>query len=328
MAALEKSILATLAYFDVLDFPLTVREVTRFLINPEKFVDKKIFTRKKEELGYGQIEEVLQNLKLKGLVEEFLGFYFLPGKKHIYLERIERIKLAEEKWKKARRYLFWIQSLPFIELVLASGSLAMGHMTENSDLDMLIVAKSGRIWTARLFVYVLFGIMGVRRRKEQIIAPDKICPNHFITTRSLRIPCVSLYTAQLYAHLIPVYVRRKEVLDDFWRENTWIENYLQNWEHLDGYQYRHIQENKFLQKIASLAEVVLNFMFRGKLENWARALQRSRVQLNLPGRITMSDQQLEFHPNSAEGRILQKYNKTIDSWKEFGSYLELDSGLN
>jgi hypothetical protein len=175
---------------------------------------------------------------------------------------------------------------------------------------------------------MLFGAMGVRRRKDQVVAPDKICANHFITTHSLRIPFASLYNAQTYAHLVPVFVRRPEVLNDFWRENLWMEDFLYGWEHLDGYQYRQVRESKFLKKLARGVELILNFILGEKLEKGARALQYKRVKLDLPGRITLNDQQLEFHPHSVEGDILQKYNETISSWKEFGSYVEFDSGLH
>lgn len=323
----EKAVLATVVYYSVLDFAMTARETARFLINPERFSGK---SRSKisEPISFKSVEEVLQNLKLKGMLGELLGFYFLPGKGALYQERIERIKLAEEKWKKTHRYLFWVQMIPYVEAVLASGSLALGHTTEESDLDVLIITRAGRIWLTRLLIFILFGLRGVRRQKEQVVASDKICSNHYITSRSLRIPFGSLYNAQTYAHLIPVYVRGGRILEDFWRENSWVRNYLQNWEKLDSYQNRGIKSNSFLKTMGVIAGVVLDFTCGNFLEKIARHIQKRRIKTNLPGRITLSDQQLEFHPYSAEGKILKKYNEMIVALGVFGHYREEDSGLN
>lgn len=329
MTDLEKSILATVVYYDGLDFPMTVREVGRFLINPVRFGKAETAKQfqKSEPIGFESVEEALPILKRGGWLEEMLGFYFLPGRRALYQERMERIKLAEEKWKKARRYLFWIQMVPYVEAALASGSLALGHTSEESDLDVLIVTKAGRIWSTRLLIFVLFGLMGVRRRKEQVVAPDKICPNHYITSRSLRIPLASLYNAQTYAHLIPVYVRGDRILEDFWRENSWVGDYLQNWERPDSYQGREVKPSLFLKTVGVVAEAILDFTLGHFLEKIARKIQRRRIKTDLPGRIALSDQQLEFHPYSVEGKILEKYNEKMAAWDLFGNYREQDSGL-
>ncbi len=319
--------MATLAYYDVLDFPMTAGEVGQFLINPQRFTKFRLpaLTDKPDEYRL-MIEDGLEELKEAGRIEEHFGFHSLPGRKHLFQERIERIKLAEEKWRKARRYLFWVQGLPFVEMVLASGSLGLGHMTEESDLDVLVVSKPGRIWLTRLLVFLWFGLMGVRRRKHQKVAPNKICPNHYLTTTSLHIPFASLYNAQTYAHLVPVYVRDHRLPDDFRMANPWINVYINHWKKSE-FPERVVKKSKLLRGWALGAEFFLRFF--GKLpEKFARAIQKPRIKLNLPGRITVGDDQLEFHPYSVEGKILGKYNEIIASMKIFGDYKEEDSGLN
>ena len=271
----------------------------------------------------------LDALAKEGKLEEKNGFYFLPGRRHLYEERIERNKIAEQKWKKARRYLFLAQVVPYIEAIFASGSLALGHTGKESDLDVLVVAKYGRIWTARVVISVLMNLLGVRRKDKERIAPDKICLNHYITDYSLKIPFESMYNAQSYAHLVPIYWRDEVIIKRFWKENgEWAKKFLNFWKLPDGYQRRAVRSSRILRGIKLLAEKLLDWSgLAGLLERFSKKIQISRINTNLPGRITANDQQLEFHPYSVEKDIIKKYNQNIFELKIFGSYQETDSGL-
>ncbi len=364
--AMSKSILATLAYYDVLDYPLTAWEVFKFLINPNRLqtplplrtlaspsrsarspfaVD---FVRS-EELYFVQtvqstthsVSEAMGSVSFVELLtfldvlvnnkelEELNGFYFMPGRSSLCEERIERNKIAEEKWKKARRYLFWVQFVPYIEAVFASGSLALGHTNEESDLDVLVVTKRGRIWLARMLISLVMSFLGVRRKGKEKTAPNKICLNYYITTDSLKIPFESLYNAQSYAHLIPVYWGDENIIKKFWEENgEWTGKFLCRWELPDLYQKRAVRSNKLLLGIGRVLEKILD---RTKLADWleklSRKIQLARINTALPGRITANDRQLEFHPYSAEKDIIKKYNRTISELGIFENYQETDSGL-
>jgi predicted nucleotidyltransferase len=47
-----------------------------------------------------------------------------------------------------------------------AGSLATGNIQENSDFDVIVGVKRGRIFTARFFGVALFGLLGWRRKKS------------------------------------------------------------------------------------------------------------------------------------------------------------------
>ena len=338
MTSLQKAVLATIIYYDTLEFPLTSREVWRYLISPRRISPE---AKGDEPVAVVNVQTALEQLRAEGKIEERLGFYSLSGKKHLYQERTEKNKLAEIKWKKARRYLYWVQLLPFIEGVLVSGSLALGHTSEDSDLDILVVAKGGRIWMARLLILFLYGLAGVRRRHGETTAPDKICPNHFVTTKTLHIPFPSLYNAQTYLHLVPVYIRRNELISDFWEANRWINRFV-DFQYKDlglaqtgladhplgDYQQRAVRSSRWLSVGRKFWEFVLELAPLGNwLERAAKRLQSRRINQNLPGRVRVSDDQLEFHPFSAESAILQKFNQTLANYGDFDGYVEFDSGL-
>ena len=330
MTGVEKSVLATIIYYDIFDFPLTLLEVFRYLINPSRVSGQ--LEPGPGTLSLDEVRKSLNELVSRGLVETREGFYFPPrlnlGGRMLVQERIEKNKIAEEKWKKAKKYVFWLQVLPFVEIIFASGSLALGHTSYDSDLDVLVVTKKGRIWLARLLLILATSFLGVRRTKHEKIAPDKICLNHFISGNSLRIPFESLYNAQTYVHVTPLYYRSQSLAAEFYEQNKWVKEFLPNCDWPSLFQQRAVKKARLLYAVKVFLEFTLNCSGLGKvLEKIARKIQRSRIDTNLPGRIIVNDEQLEFHPYSVEKSVINEFNQRISFSSFFGDYKELDSGL-
>jgi len=321
---LEQAILKTIVYYDCLDYPLALDELKNFLFGGEQ-----------------EFHNDLRNLINKNLVEESGGFYFLKGRKNLINIREERSVLAVKKWQKALKAARWLCLVPYIRMVFASGSLALSNTDKDSDLDVLLVAKHGRIWTTRFLTIVLLSLLGVRRTRYEKIAPDKICLNHFITDKSFHIPRKSIYTAQLYARLIPIFGEEK-LIAQFCEANKWVGEYVEGWPECVSMNNRSMNNSielfhrransKFSGFIKKTGEKILDTKFGGWLENILKKYQLRRINnfhlTHKPGgRIKADDESLEFHPDSPELRIIEKYNKKM---KELG-FLELanekDSGL-
>src|SRR3989344_1208349 len=116
-------------------------------------------------------------------------------------------ELSEKKWSKFLRRVRLFRFVPFVEFVMAAGSLANGNLHENSDFDVIVGVRTGRIFTVRLFSVLLFGLLGMRRNKmthgEE--ARDKICLSHFVTFKAYRLtPTYDNYRQNLYANLVPI----------------------------------------------------------------------------------------------------------------------------
>lgn len=199
VSSLDQSILKTIVYFDCLDRALTATETYFYLaaVTTSEVVSHSF-------MGILQALEEGSSLRTY-YVDEKNGYYFLKSRERLYEERIERLKTADRLWKKMRRVARWMQMAPYVRLVMASGSLGMQHMTTDSDLDVLVVVKHGRIWTGRFFLTVLMHVLGVRRHGEHVAG--RVCLNHYITDQSLSIPFHSLYNAMTYAQLVPIYER-------------------------------------------------------------------------------------------------------------------------
>ncbi|NOQ67971.1 hypothetical protein GQ568_00855 [Patescibacteria group bacterium] len=375
---LEKQILATVVYYDILDYPLTSFEVFLYLVRSDKSEeDKKEPSPEVSELG-SFLSLLNESEYLKKHISQELGFYFLkkrvlksqktpvgrlepteenrenakrlhintppaPLKRgigtmesadmNIVQQRLDRKKIWDRKWKKAKK-IFWImQIIPFTKLVMGSGSFSLGNTRKDSDVDLMIVARRGRIWTVRTFFTLLTSLLRVRRYKDK--TEDMICLNHYITDRSLRIPFESLYTIQLYYHILSVYNsgEDRKLFKKFQEENKWMKKYLENYEFSNLEGLRSIKRSKILNSISKIFEFILFGRMGDYFEKKMSEIQTNRIKkdpLNSKkgGRITISDDQLEFHPNSQERKIIPEFNRRMKELglSEFAN--QKDSGLN
>jgi len=217
-------------------------------------------------------------------------------------------------------------------LSFASGSLALNNTDKESDLDVLIGVKRGRIWLTRFLIIILLSLLGVRRKRGEKIAPDKLCLNHFITDQSLYIPRKSIYTAQLYARLVPL-IYEDELLQKFLEANKWVGQYVAGWpDCVLTNNKKRIASNWFLKLIREIGEKILDTKLGDWLEKVSKKYQLRRIK-NHPltykagGRVKADDESLEFHPDSPELRIIEKYNQKMIELGLPKLGKERDSGL-
>ncbi len=342
MENLEKSIIATICYYDTLDYPLTGFEIYKYLVTPS-------FSPPYQEgvrgggvnVSFNNILNALENnSELKKIIQEKNGFYFLQGKEKILPQRIKRQKLADQKWKKARKIIWLLQIIPYLRMIAVSGSLALENTRKNSDIDLLIVTKAGRIWTCRTLITILITLLGKKHYKGK--TRDRICLNHYITDKSLRIPFESLYNAQTYARLVNVYefflpLAKGEIkrgyFQQFQKENLWVKNYLVFWLNIKAGNLRMIKKNKTLISFAKFSETVLDNLIGNQIENTLGKWQEKRIKADPlfkkpGGRITADKNQLEFHPESHEVRIVKNFNQKMRDLELSELANQKDSGLN
>ncbi len=129
----------------------------------------------------------------------------------------------EKKWKELLRWRRAFAWIPFVDFALVAGSMALGEAREDSDFDIILGCKKGRMFTARAFTICVFNILGKRRKgkytKEQ--SKDKFCFNHFVTPDSYALrPPYNEYWKTLYRRLVPIY-GREEAIKKFFSANDW-----------------------------------------------------------------------------------------------------------
>ena len=333
VSSLDKAIVATLAYASVKDWPLTSWEIFRYLISLKKFEERNpSFLNKPLKLK--DVIDRLDFLRKKKIVETKDSFWFLKenqARDLLITSRIARESLCDQKWRLLKKRERLLKSLPFIRGVLVSGSLACNWVREESDFDLLLISASDRIWTARFFANFFLACLGLKRTDKKI--KNRFCLNHFITTAALRIPFKSLYNAWTYVHLVPLLEQERGVFAAFQKENSWVTDYL-FWGFGPGWQdqrkARISPREKSLQK---LFEALINFFLGNFWEKFFKKVQIYHIKKQPSsfreegGRVTLSETQLEFHPNSPEKETLQAYNQKIKSLNLFRYEPEKDSGL-
>lgn len=200
--------------------------------------------------------------------------------------------------KKARligRVLSW---LPFVRAVILNGSLASGGHKSSSDIDILIIAEDGRIFSARFLVNLLAVIIRVKRpRDERADHAGKFCFNYFLTRSYLQINYPKEreeYCAHNYAASI-LLAGDRQLFAQFLKTNEALfTKYNGNPQKSDCHSY---PEAEFgVNSGRNLAPSSPN-----SFESWARAYQVRKIEADpitkkFKEEIVYNDRELRFHP--------------------------------
>lgn len=244
------SIVHTLAYSDVFDYPLTAGEIHRYLTATK-----------------ASPEEVDRALAREGLFTRVGDYFTLPGREAIAATRKQRLAVAKRLWPKAVRYGRILARLPFVRMVAVTGSLAMNNTDEGKDIDYLIVTAPGRLWMCRLLSLVV-----ARAARLEGVS---LCPNYLLTTHALRLEEQSLYVAHELAQMIPL--SGMDVYREIFRLNPWVTDYLPNaagQPQMPAFG-KPIQTPSFLQRVL---EVFLSMPLGNWLEKWEMDRKLARLR--------------------------------------------------
>lgn len=340
---LGAALLATLAYHDLLDLPLTAVECWRYLLRPRSSV--RVGERASvQENGLARshastlarfslrdVEQTLTHLVRTENVETRHGFYFFPGRGTLVEERIERHARSQEKWRRLRRIAWWLQVVPFLRGLAATGSLAFENAKETSDLDVLVIAAPNRVWTVRFFLTVLLDAFGLRRQPRGETR-DRVCLNHYLAEGALEFPYRSLYTAMEYARLIPILgeatCRRFRAAN-----RAWMLHYLSQILPDALPHQKTIRRSPVLLGAQRALELLLLGPAGNAVERLLARFQRTLIARGEAaaapgGRVVATEVRAEFHPHSREAPLLAAFNRRMETLgleADFGN--QQDSGL-
>ncbi|NCF74884.1 MAG: hypothetical protein GWO87_00130 [Xanthomonadaceae bacterium] len=305
---LDKSIISSLIFFDIFDYPLTKLEIWKFLY-------KNNYNNDHAKLSLFDIEKTLNN-KLINKIENKNGFYFLPGKKNIIKIRNKRYKQSFYKFQKAKKASKIFSLLPFIKMIAIGNFMPSNNTKKESDLDFFIVTKKNRIWITRFFCVLISQLLGWRPTKKN--KKDKICLSFFISEKNLDLRNIAIakekindiYLCYWIATLYPLYNKGK-TYENFVSQNSWIKKYLPNFAKIIPIQQRKINPCFF-----SFIFLLLNFNF---LEKIAKKIQLKIMPENLKklaGKsdgVIINDDILKFHENDRRkyyrNKFLNNYEK-------------------
>ncbi|MDP2934188.1 MAG: hypothetical protein Q8N59_00235 [bacterium] len=325
MNFLEKSILATIVYYDIFDYPLTGFEVFKYLINPLHVIGQLEDINKTEfepmnNISFSEILKALEGENMGEIVSQKNGFYFLKGRGWLYQERIERQKIAAERWKKVKKVLRFLQIVPFVQMVAVCNSLAIDNSKKDADIDFFIIARKGRIWFVRFFVTFLVWVIGQWRHKKSI--SGKICLSFYITDeflnlRSLAIRPYDIYLASWVHQLRPIYCQEK-IYEEFISENQWVKDYLLNFGKIGNSYHLKFKQNKTLVLIRKVSEKILGGWVGDLKEKIFRFFQKNKISRkmvahDIPTAVVVSDKVLKFHENDKREYFQEEFLKRLQN---------------
>ena len=299
MDNLEKSILQTLIFYDILEKPLTALEIFRYLPVQNRLV------------SFFELKQVLANSpEIKKLTEESRGLYFLSGQADLIEKREKRIKESQLKLKKLKEISWVLFFVPFLKMAALTGSLTLQNAKMSSDFDLLVVVKEGRLWTSRAFLILITQILGLRRYGQK--TRDRFCLNCFLSQKHLKIEkeakARDFFSAQEYGRLIPILENKPEIARDFFKENRWISEFINFFPWPQNFLSK--KEVSYFKKfpvriLEWMLENRLGERLEEKLGSWQSRRINSKLSLSPEDQIFVGSQCLIFHPQSKSEKILR-----------------------
>lgn len=324
METVDRAIRATLAYYGALQWPLTTVEVAQRLIPPRRVGGS-------DDLpSAAGVVAVLDALAVRGDAVRQGGLYGAADiPERAFAGRMLREQETEQKWRRMRRRVPVLAAAPYVDALLASGSLAMGSAGPDSDWDMFVVARAGRLYTARAFLLALAWLTGRLRTKRHRVAPDRFCFNHYVTTDGLALRHRSMFTAHALATLVPV-VDPENYGERLRGANAWAAHYIAMPGPLSAV-HREVRRPRLLGAVRRAVECILDSPVGALLERLLRRWQQTRIAHEPAthasgGRVVADDRELEFHPHSLERAVLDRYNRAL-AGMGMERFAEPDSGL-
>ncbi len=205
-------------------------------------------------------------------------------------------KVENELWLKVQRVKPLLRLVPFVRLVAVCNNLSFGTVNEGSDIDLFIVAKSGRLFFVRTVVTCLLQLFGVRRHGKKVAG--RFCLSFFVDDDALDLSTIALkndiYLGFWLCYLVPI-VADDLIVDELWDHNKWIRRFF--------------ERNEFIVKgdsfFGSKPWVVafFEFIFGGflgdfletALRKWQISRAKKKAVLVNDGSLVINEHMLKFH---------------------------------
>ncbi|MCH8049137.1 hypothetical protein IH979_00255 [Patescibacteria group bacterium] len=280
---LAKTIYRTVAYFFYFEYPLTGFEIWKWQMKPVRIYS---------------LDEILQALASSSWLAEHLerqrGFFTMAGSniENQIHERRRRFLNAVTKQQKLRRVLWYLSRLPHIQGIALCNSIVFHHTRPESDIDLFVLTKPGRLWLTRLFSVSPFILLQQRPGETKT---DPVDLSFFVATDELGLealkidredPYLSLWTRSI----IPVYEREAGVFETFFSSNLWAAQDLPATRpSRRAFSQRHEIRLRFPS--VPLSEKLAARIQQRKFPNEIKQLA------NQDSRVVVTDRMLKFHKN-------------------------------
>lgn len=291
---IRQSCIATLAYFDLFQYPLTLVEVYRYLYWLGNVGD--------DELSVVTLDTVRDVLHDPAIGERD-GYYFLKGSEPSVALRHSRYRLAQKKMRRAKWFAWCAARLRSVRLVAVCNNLAFCNARKESDIDLFIIVEPGALWTARFCITSVLTLFRLRPTRQK--SADQLCASFWITSAAMDVSSLALPDGDPYllfwiATLRPLY-DAGGYADAFFAANMWVKKRLPfAW----GAQSSHI---------AVLSQAPFFSFIERILRRFQERLLPARVRLlaNRDSRVRVSNDILKFHTNDRRQHYATQFTQRL-----------------
>jgi hypothetical protein len=292
---LHTSILKTIAYFDLFNYPLTLEDIRRFL---------------DVEAEEADIRAETEMLVREGRLYQMGAYYSLQDNSALALRRLRGEAHADELLRIAARGARLLYQFPFVRGVCISGSLSKRCADEKADIDYFIITSANRVWIARTLMHLfkkLTFLLGHQHR---------FCMNYYVDENALEIREKNIFTAIELFTLLPM--SGDQALDKFFHANDWATEYF------PGYRNRSrmAQETRPASFVKRLLERLFSNRLGNRLENKLRRITDHRwrkkteqLRRNMKGDVlTLQCGKHYSRPNPEifQQKVLAKYHSRLN----------------
>jgi hypothetical protein len=291
MTARELAIARSVIYSSLFDYPLTLDELHRSLIESDQTA--------------AEILAVYDgSAPLHRIVECRDGFFVPAGRGDLVAERRRREAGSRAFLARHERVLRLVCAVPFTRMVALSGSVAHLNLDAGGDLDLFIVTRGPAVWTVTVAVLLIAKIVGRRR---------SLCANFIVADTHLRFEQRDLFAANQVIHLRPL------VGGDLWHaivaSNPFVARFHPN------AAARAAPAVPIVIRLGPLAvfKRILELALRPVLpvaegvcrRLYARHLRRRAGSWRSPDQVSLRSDYLKLHTQSHRQSVLERYHAAL-----------------
>jgi len=227
--------------------------------------------------------------------------HFYSQKNIIKLEKylgVKKIPWEHEKrlWGKVGFYNKYFTKVPWVLGIAVCNSLAMNTAHKDSDIDLFIITKKNRLWTARICMTLLLTVLGQRKTRSK--HKWKFCLSFFVTQDWLDLESIALwediYLSYWIDTLKPI-INRQNIFEEFYRKNNKLLWKNTPWDEKNR-TWELWKTHRFSTSFWDYCEKLLRFIFFPRTK-------KSFQKLWKPFWVVISDTMLKFHDKDRRKEI-------------------------
>ena len=300
LSPLQTALVKTLAYFNLFDFPLTLDEIKRYLLEVKD-------TEKEIQAALTKLTSITNSPP----IETQADYYFLKGRSELVAKRQAKNRLAKKLLRKSRRFGYFWQTIPFIKMIAIANNLAFDNPEPTSDIDLLVITQKNRLFTARALMTFWTHLFGVRRHHQKIAG--RFCLSFYLSEDALDLTPIALKPTDIYLaywlHTLKPIFDQDRYVKLIHANHDWYQKYFPVAETSTKPLIRISPLLRLLQKIVEkILSGRLGNLLEKRLQKWQLKRASAKKSQTAPA-VVITEKMLKFHENDRRAKILKDWQE-------------------